>query len=250
MFNETSSKYLGWLLSFILYFFILFLFISFIQKQNLQMQKFTASKKNLLNVTLVEKKKNPIKKKVLVKKKESVVKQEVQKSQPKTTRVTKTTTPTSLKNLFDDIKIDKLPQQTQKKEKKVRKKIVKKEVQEVTQVEKKASKIAENLKFEEQENLIITQKDGIYDEFKGKISDILEQNWQKTIDTVSGNEASVIIGIDKTGNFSYTIETLSYNDDFNAKLRDFLESMKEVEFPPYDKGEIFHMKVVFKDLLE
>ena len=62
--------------------------------------------------------------------------------------------------------------------------------------------------------MIITQKDGIYDEFRGKVSDILDNNWQNTINTVSGNEAEVIVGIDKLGNFSYKIETLSYNDDF------------------------------------
>jgi len=43
---------------------------------------------------------------------------------------------------------------------------------------------------------------------------------------------------------------LSYNDAFNAKLRDFLEEMRDIEFPPFKNGEIFNMKVVFKDILE
>ena len=106
------------------------------------------------------------------------------------------------------------------------------------------------LEFEQQENLIITQKDGVYDEFRGKIADILDANWQETIDTVSGNVAQVIVGVDKLGNFSYKIETLSYNDAFNAKLRDFLEEMRDIEFPPFKGGEIFNMKVTFKDILE
>lgn len=251
MFSETSSKYIGWTLSFFLYFCILLVLISFIQDQNQKIQKFTASKKNLLNVTLVQRDKTPIKKKKIVKEKKTIVKKEIPKTQKKVSRASSKTQPKqSLKSLFKDINVEKLQKPTQKQERKVRKKIVKKEVQEVTKVEKKASKIAQALKFEEQENLIITQKDGVYDEFRGKITDILEQNWQKTIDTVSGNKATVIIGVNKFGNFSYTIETLSYNDDFNAKLRDFLNSMKDIEFPPYQKGEIFHMKVVFKDLLE
>ena len=250
MFNETSSKYIGYLLSFLLYFLILFTIVSLIQEQNQKIQKYTASKKNLLNVTLVEREKAPIKKKVVVKEKKNVVQKEIPKAQVKTTRAQNVEQPKSLKGLFDDINLDKLPKATQRQEKKIRKKIVKNDVQEVTKVDKKASKIADSLKFEQQENLIITQKDGIYDEFRGKISDLLEQYWQKTVDTVSGNQATVIIGVNKFGNFSYTIESLSYNDDFNAKLRDFLESMKEIEFPPYKDGDIFHMKVVFKDLLE
>ncbi len=52
------------------------------------------------------------------------------------------------------------------------------------------------------------------------------------------------------GNFSYKIETLSYNDAFNAKLRDFLEEMYDIEFPPFENGEIFNMKVVLKIILE
>ena len=78
----------------------------------------------------------------------------------------------------------------------------------------------------------------------------MDEHWQETIDTVSGNKAQVLINIDKLGNFSYKIEKLSYNDDFNAKLRDFLEEMKDVAFPPFTKGEVFSMKTVFKDILE
>ena len=154
-----------------------------------------------------------------------------------------------LKSLFKKVKVDKLPELTQKREKKVRKKIVKKNIEKVVK-EDKAKKITKSLEFEQQENLIITQKDGVYDEFRGKISDILDKNWQETIDTVSGNEAKVIISIDNLGNFSYKIETLSYNDAFNAKLRDFLEEMKDIKFPSFKKGNIFSMQVVFKDILE
>jgi len=43
---------------------------------------------------------------------------------------------------------------------------------------------------------------------------------------------------------------LSYNDEFNAKLRDFLEEMRDIEFPAFEGGELFNMKVLFKDILE
>jgi protein TonB len=247
--SDTSSTYVGWTLSFLLYLFVLFVAILMLKESTFKVEKFTASKKNLLNVTLVERQKSEPQKKKIVKKVESVAKQEIPKEEKKTIRTVANKPQPDFKNLFENIDLKDLPQEQQKQEKKIRKKIEKKEYQEVTEV-KKASKIAQSLKFEKQENLIITQKDGVYDEFKGKIADILDTHWQETVDTVSGNSAEVIIGINKFGNFSYTIETLSYNDNFNSKLRDFLEQMKDIEFPPFEDGEIFHMKVVFKDILE
>jgi len=249
--NSSTSTLVGWTLSFILYFIILGIGIYALQTHNVKNIKYTASKKNLLNVTLIERKE----KKIVKKKKQKIVKKKTTINKPKpvakkkTVRAKKTKAKPDLKSLFKNVKVDKLPEKTKKREKKVRKKIVQKEVEEVVK-EDKAKKITKTLEFKQQENLIITQKDGVYDEFRGRISDILDSHWQETIDTVSGNEAKVIVSIDKLGNFSYKIETLSYNDVFNAKLRDFLEEMKEIEFPAFKGGEIFSMKAIFKDILE
>jgi len=249
--SSSTSTIVGWTLSFIIYFIIVAVGIYMLQSHNTKTIKYTASKKNLLNVTLVERKE----KKVVKKKKQKIVKKKTTVNKPKptpkkkTVRVKKSETKPDFKKLFGKIDLDKLPKQSPKREKKIRKKIVQKEVEEVVK-DDKAKKITKALEFEQQESLIITQKDGIYDEFRGKIADILDSNWQETIDTVSGNIAEVIIGVDKLGNFSYKIETLSYNDAFNAKLRDFLEEMRDIEFPPFQNGEVFNMKVVFKDILE
>ena len=222
-----------------------------LQSHNSKVVKYTASKKNLLTVTLVERKE----KKVLKKKKVKVVKKKKTISKPKTApqkkilRVKKSEIKPDFKKLFGNIDLDKLPKEQPKREKKVRKKVVQKKVEEVVK-EEKAKKITKSLEFERQESLIITQKDGVYDEFRGKIADILDSHWQETIDTVSGNVAKVIISVDKLGNFSYKIETLSYNNAFNAKLRDFLKEMKNVEFPAFKDGEVFNMEVKFKDILE
>lgn len=252
--SSSTSSIVGWTLSFLLYFTLITIGIYILQTHNVKIVKYTASKKNLLNVTLVERKEaKPVEKKEkkIVKKIETVNK-ETPKEVKKTVRTEKIEKPPlkpALKNLFDKIDLSKLQEETQKREKKIRKKVEKKVIDEVVKSEK-AKKITKSLEFEQQENLIITQKDGIYDEFRGKISDILDKNWQETIDTVSGNEAKVIVSIDKFGKFSYKIVSLSYNDDFNAKLRFFLENMKDVEFPPYTDGEIFNIPVVFKDILE
>ncbi len=249
--NSSTSTIVGWTLSFIIYFFIVALGIYMLQSHNTKIIKYTASKKNLLNVTLVERKEKMVvqkKKKKVVKKKKSVNKPKpvVKK---KIVRAKKVDKKPDFKKLFGKIDLNKLPKESQRIKKKVRKKIVHKEVEEVVKDEK-AKKITKLLDFEKQDSLLITSKDGVYDEFRGKIADILDASWQKTIDTVSGNVAKVTIGIDKFGNFSYKIETLSYNDAFNAKLRDFLEEMRDTKFPPFKDGEVFNMKVVFKDILE
>ncbi len=249
--NSSTSTILGWTLSFVIYFTIIVIGAYALQSHSTKIVKYTASKKNLLNVTLVERKKQ----KVIKKKKQKIVKKKTTVQKPKsapkkkTVRAKKVETKPDFKKLFGKIDLKKLPKESQKREKKVRKKVIQKEVEEVTK-DNKAKKITKALEFEQQENIMTTQRDGVYDEFRGKIADILDSSWQETIDTVSGNVAKVVISVDKLGSFSYKIETLSYNDAFNAKLRDFLEEMRDKEFPPFKNGEIFSMKVVFKDILE
>ncbi|MBE0491730.1 MAG: TonB C-terminal domain-containing protein [Sulfurospirillum sp.] len=240
----------AWSISFLLYFSLLFFFTLLLQEHSVQIQKYTASKKNMLNVTLVERKLETPK----IKKEVLKITQTPKNTPIKTeTKIQKSTiaknTPVPLKNLFADINITKPLNSTKKQVQQVRKKESSKPIQEV-QRQKEASKIIDALKLQKQSSLIVTQKDGIYDPFKGKISDILDTYWQETIDTVSGNEARVLVSIDQKGNFSYSIETLSYNDDFNAKLREFLEMMREVVFPAYSDGDKYTMQVVFKDILE
>ena len=251
MHSSSTSTLVGWTLSLIIYFGIVVVVAYMLHSYNTKAIKYTASKKNLFSVTLVERRE----KKVVKKRKLKVVKKKttVNKPEPipkkKTVRSKKSEIKPDFKKLFEKIDIDKLPKQSQKREKKIRKQVVQKKVEEVVKIDK-AKKILKALEFEQQENLIITQKDGVYDEFRGKIADILDSYWQETIDTVSGNKAIVIISIDKLGNFSYKIEDLSYNDVFDAKLRDFLEKMRDIKFPPFQDGEIFNMKVIFKDILE
>ena len=73
---------------------------------------------------------------------------------------------------------------------------------------KEASSLVSSLKFES-----ATQEQGstgIYDEYKGKITELLEAYWDETPETIPGVEGKVIVTIDAFGNFSYTIETVSY----------------------------------------
>lgn len=246
--STLNYSIVGWTLSVVIYISIVITSAYMLQYHNAKTVKYTAVKKNLLNVTLVDRKEKKIvqnKKKRVVEKKSTVAKPKPTPKK-KTIRAKEAKTKPDFKKLFGKIDLSDIPKDSSKREKKVRQKVVKKEIVKSD----KANKITKTLEFEEQESLITTQKDGVYDEFRGKISDILDLKWQETIDTVSGSTAEVIIGIDKLGNFSYKIDTLSYNNAFNAKLRDFLEEMQDEEFPPFKEGEIFRMKVIFKDILE
>jgi len=246
--SSSISTIVGWTLSFVIYLSIVALGAYMLQAHNTKIIKYTASKKNLLNVTLVERKE----KKVIKKRKKKIVKKKTTVNKPKpqpkkkTVRTKKVASKPDFKKLFGKIDLNKLPKESPKREKKIRKKVVQKEVEEVAK-EDLAKKAVESLEIEKQQSIKSKSQDAIYDEFKGKIVEIIDKNWQYTIGTVSGSNALVIASIDKYGNFSYKIENLSYNDAFNAKLRDFLEEMRDKQFPNYVGKGLFSMKYRFKD---
>ena len=248
--SSSTSTAVGWTLSFIIYFIILAVGIYMLQSHNTKTIKYTASKKNLLNVTLVERKDKKIVKK---KKKQKIVKKKTTVNKPKivakkkTVRAKPAEKKLDFKKLFGNINLDKLPKESPKREKKVRKKIVQKEVEEVVKVNK-AKKITKTLEFEQQESLIITQNSGIYDEFIGKVQDLLYLKWEETVGGFPGVKATVIIGIDKFGNFSYKIDELSYNNAFDARLISFLEDMKLEKFPPSIEKDEFVFKTAIGDI--
>lgn len=112
-----------------------------------------------------------------------------------------------------------------------------------------ASKILDRLEFKQASSLMTASSSAEYDEYKGKIQDMLIEKWQNTIETESGAEAEVLIKIDSMGYFSYSIEKPSYNADFNFKLENFLEERKQEIFPIHKDGE-FSLQTTFRDLSE
>ncbi len=249
---DRSNKYnlVGFILASIFYLIVLSLLAFYLQDQVRKNINFTLKKDNLLDITLVERKSKKITKPIKkITKKKEIIKPKPIAAKPKPQKIApKVQKKVSLQGLFKKIdtkkiieqKID-ISQQTRKKEIKSKKSIekpIKKEV---------AKKLVESLSFTKVQN-IKSSKNGVYDKFRGKVQQILYENWQNTIDTVSGNSATVEISIDKLGTFSYKIVKLSYNDEFNSKLVDFLEEMKDKEFPPFTEGEIFQLQVEFKDI--
>ncbi|MCF6172310.1 MAG: TonB C-terminal domain-containing protein [Campylobacteraceae bacterium] len=246
--NKSAYSFVGFFVSVILYASVI-LFVSFYLQDRVQKNiRYTAQKKVILDITLVEKK-STIKRRVHKKIRKKTLKPKKMQKKPalKTTK-SKSIKKVSLQGLFKKIQTKEIVEPKVRHTVQTRKKVVtpKKQVQEVVKKEN-AKKVVESLNFEKKKS-IISSKNGVYDKFKGKVTQILDEKWQDTIDTVSGNKATVSIFIDSSGTFSYKIEKLSYNDDFNSKLRDFLEEMRDIEFPAYDGGGVFQIQVEFKDI--
>ncbi len=249
MSRKSSYNFIGFSLALIIYLIVIISLAFYLQSKIKKNIDYTLNKKSILDVTLIERKKpNKISKKVkkVVKK---VVKKKRVSTKPKPKSVAKKVQKKiSLKGMFNKIDTKKIVEPKQEQALQSRKKPIK--VKENRQEQTKnqlAKKLVNSLSFKKSQN-IKSSKNGIYDKFKGKIQQILYENWQDTIDTVSGNSATVEIYIDKEGTFSYKIVKLSYNDEFNSKLVDFLEDMRDKEFPPFDEGEIFKLQVEFKDI--
>ncbi len=249
MSRKPSYNFIGFSLALIIYLIVIISLALYLQSKIKKNIDYTLNKKSILDVTLIERKKpNKISKKVQkVVKKLSKKKRVSTKPKPKSV-AKKVQKKISLKGMFNKIDTKKIVEPKQEQALQSRKKPIK--VKKNRQKETKnqlAKKLVNSLDFKKSQNLK-SSKNGIYDKFKGKIQQILYENWQNTIDTVSGNSATVEIYIDKEGTFSYKIVKLSYNDEFNSKLVDFLEDMRDKEFPPFNEGEIFKLQVEFKDI--
>jgi len=222
-------------------------------------KRYTSKKNSFITVTIAEKKiikkqkrvQKKIKKQKVEEKKEKKIQKIEKKSKEKIKKSIKRTTQADpLKSLFKSIdtkKFKKIKDRniTLKKEQNQNSRIPQK-AQNSSTKKLSASKIIKSLTLENA-SVSDSKKTGEYDKYIGKISDILDEKWQETPGSIAGNSASVTVKIDKFGNFSYKIDSLSYNNEFNAKLENFLESLKDEKFPPYEKGDFIELKVNFKD---
>ncbi len=230
-------------------------------------KRYTSKKNSFITVTIAEKKiikkqkrvQKKIKKQKVEEKKEKKIQKIEKKIEKKVKKKSKekikksikrTTQVDPLKSLFKSIdtkKFKKIKDRniTLKKEQNQNSRIPQK-AQNSSTKKLSASKIIKSLTLENA-SVSDSKKTGEYDKYIGKISDILDEKWQETPGSIAGNSASVTVKIDKFGNFSYKIDSLSYNNEFNAKLENFLESLKDEKFPPYEKGDFIELKVNFKD---
>lgn len=248
------------LLSFTLYTCILSGVLYYTYKHQEIIKKYTSKKDNFLEIALIERKEKaqpaaPQKTQEPKKVEKKIEKKVQEKVEPKITKVEDTPSRSqkenvALKELFGKIetkkKLKQKPIPTSSKSPSRASRLKTKKTKSVQT--KKASSIAKSLNFKSSTHASASSV-GEYDKFLGEVQEVLDGYWNQTIDTISGASAKVEIDIDNGGNFSYTIVSLSYNDSFNIKLRQFLELMKDVQFPK-NKDNKKLGTIVFKDLQE
>lgn len=222
--------FIGFFFSIIFYSTILFVLSFYFSNSSYFVEKFTNKKNNFLDIILVER----------------------QSSQNDATnnindkKGSKTTKQNEAKSLFSSINTDNL---SKKITKEVSVKLPPSRLLgNSTDKSTKATDIFKKLEYK-QHSLSIKSSDssGKYDEYIGEISNILDESWQKTLYISSEFKSVVKIWIDKNGVFSFSIESLSYNNAFNEKVKFFLEEMKLKSFPPYKGNGKIELRVVFKD---
>ena len=108
---------------------------------------------------------------------------------------------------------------------------------------KEASDIIKSLKIDQNPTAPKSQMTGTYDPLMGAITKQIQRRWQ-SYKADSANLAKVKVMIDQSGNFSYEILELSYNEEFNAKVRECLEKLTAEKFPfNPDKSTTFDLNL-------
>lgn len=255
--NFTSSL-LGFFAAVLLYFGILASAALYLSSQQEWIERYTSKKDSFMDIVLVARPKETPKSSPKTQESKVEPKTTMQKPQPKP-KDSASKSPTveakpkaNVRGLFKDIDTSKLEKpaeiSTPKPKNQSRLKPNDSPSANTEPPKPKASSLVAGMELES-----VSQEQsatGVYDEYKGKITELLEGYWNETPDTVSGAEATVEVRIDSFGNFSYSIERLSYNNTFNAKLRDFLERMRSVVFPPSPEKQGMQIKTTFKDEME
>lgn len=151
------------------------------------------------------------------------------KPEPKPVEKPKPKEPT-IKDLFSDIDPNKLKKDDgiKKVENKVQSR--KKSEESSSKAAKEASDIIKSLKIDQNPTAPKSQMTGTYDPLKGAITKQIQRRWQ-SYKADSANIAKVKFMIDQSGNFSYEILELSYNEEFNAKVKECLEKLTREKFP-------------------
>ena len=91
---------------------------------------------------------------------------------------------------------------------------------------------------------------GTFDEFRGAITCIIAQRWQKYLAS-SNDSVEVEMTFSADGKLlRYNFISRSYDPEFQSKARDLLEGLKSVKFPATPSGERESFKIKLSDQIE
>ncbi|AQW86399.1 Tol-Pal system subunit TolA [Campylobacter pinnipediorum subsp. caledonicus] len=152
----------------------------------------------------------------------------------------------SLKDLFKDIDTKQL-QQKEKKSTKIQSRKKDEKKNSTTKINK-ATNIIESLKIDEVAKTPESQSTGTYDPLLGAIQNQIERAW-RSYKADSDNKALIKILIDAYGNFNYEIIKLSLDDNFNKKVRKFLNKLTTEKFPHSNNNRSISLNLFLEDKL-
>lgn len=201
--------------SLVLYFGLVFSLFFIEQKTQDEAKKYTNSKDNFIDV-FVE-----IKQSQSTENSAKFDEFEAQKTTNKNISQSEISSENSLQNLFSEINKANLDKAIQSRQKSAKE----------TTTNKSAKDIVNSLELQKQKASQTQQNSGIYDEYYGQITQILQDYWL-THKAQSDNNATVQITILGNGKFSFKIVELSQDFAFNKKVRKFLDSIANITFPP------------------
>jgi len=85
------------------------------------------------------------------------------------------------------------------------------------------------------------------DKYFAKVSAIIMEKWANTIATKDGIKATVIIKITKNGKLTYRNLKKSFNNIFDRKLKQFLDTLTKEKFPNYTDDDYIEAEFLFSD---
>lgn len=150
-----------------------------------------------------------------------------------------------LSNLFEDIDKKKLEEEAKKEEDKIQSRKKSDKETKTIQTQSSSKQISKN-KGDKSSGK--SQNTGVYNKFKGEIESTLRNIWS-TYRAMPNQDATVEITIDANGKATYNIIELSYNTEFNQKLRDFLSRIERITFSKPPDGQPYTHRYKMQDLL-
>lgn len=219
-------------------------FVSYHLQLAFQAKQYTLKKETVFEISLVDP--EPIikeeKPKIPIKKQETKVEEKPAKEESsKTPKVG-----TNFQELFNEVEakvpVKKIPKPSNPDDAAAKRK---KSFKTQSKVKKstEATEITENISLDK--TVAFTVTTGDYDEYYAKIQEFLWSHWNP-VNYRPGIQSKVLISVDKEGLFSYRIISSFGDDALDADFRAFLESMRSIPFPPFDRGEQTDIEVTFK----
>ncbi len=250
-------------LSIAIYFLVLF-FVYYISKKDVKdMKDYGYDIKKSVIVKLDDipslKKNRELDEKKSTPKKTEVKKVEIKKISKNSEKETKDDSrdklESNIKNLFSTMDVEKNANEIEEKLKKEKTRASRLKKLHAKELFKSHSLDDSDLKKEllKIKNIISDKKDsskikGRYDKkYLSKISSIITAKWQNTVATRDGLKATAVIRIDSHGRFIYKNLKKSFNNNFDSKLKQFLDSLTNQTFPKYNKGKYIEVELEFAD---